>query len=428
MKGIVSRLKLLFFAMRHKDGWRGLKESDVLVARHDADCGYQYDEKSYSPIVDSIVEICFSKNLSVQSIATPFSQLTGGQAFNSPMAFNRSFFVVALLVRVLSIVLGRKNSKRFGDSRKTAIWLEVLKRVKPKIVIGVQPDVGLCRACRVLNISVYDIQHGAIGVGDKWYGDILPKTATDSDLPSGFLCWDQQSTWDLKNWAPNRGMTISVVGNPWFQRFQYPDDNDALVQDAAKSGHIFSDEKPVILVALQWGLHLHYYPEKDFNKVMCKALESVIKRTHGRYNWLLRLHPVQLSGDEGRLCENYLSREFGGLPGVEWHRASLIPLPLLLSQVDLHITDMSAVVISASLFGVSSALLNPYLNEGGGLEKLYKYERESGVATVVAQDEGAIESWIVDKLSFVSETSNFDVPKNGIQALLDKAMQANKPG
>lgn len=426
MKGIVSRFKPLFFSMICKDGWSGLKEADVLVTRHDADCGYRYEEKSYSPIIDTIVENCFHKSLSVQSVATPFSQLTGSQAFNSPVAFNRSFFAIALLVRVLSIFIGKENGKRFGDSRKTAVWLRILKRVNPKIVIGIQPDIGLCRASRSMNIPVYDIQHGAIGIGDKWYGNILPKTVDDSDLPSGFLCWDHQSTSDLQNWAPKRGMTINVVGNPWFQRFQYPDDKDVLVQHAIRSGHIFADEKPVVLVALQWGLHLHYYPEKDFNKVMCKALEDVIKRTHGRYNWLLRLHPVQLTGDEGRFCEDYLSREFGVCSGVEWHNASLIPLPLLLSQADLHITDMSAVVISASSFGVPSALLNPYLNEGGILEKLYEYERKSGIATVVNQDVDAIESWIEEKLSCTRETSALDIPRGGIQALLDKAMAADE--
>lgn len=426
MKGIIARFKLFLLVVLHKSGWSGLNKADVLVVRHDADCGYQYGGKAYSPIIDTVVESCFFRKLSVQSVAAPFSRLTGEQAFNSPVVFNRSFIMVSLLKRVLSIFVGGARSNEWGVSKKAAIWLKVLKLVKPRVVVGIQPDLGLCRACRVLNIPVYDIQHGVISRDDKWYGETLPKEVSATDLPSGFLCWDEQSSRDLQDWAPGRGATVSVVGHPWFQRFQYPDDKDQLVQEAVRNGHIFSDGKPVVLVVLQWGLHLHYYPESDFNKIMCKALESVIKRTHSRYNWLLRLHPVQLTGDEGKFCEEYLSDEFGGFVGVEWRKTSSIPLPLILSQADLHITDMSSVVIEASWFGLPSALLNPYLNKGGVIENMYEHERRSGIATVVDQNVDSIESWIEEKLSCTRETSTLDIPRGGIQALLDKAMAANE--
>lgn len=426
MKEVVSRLKLLLIAIFHTSGWAHVRECDVLVVRHDADCAYQYDGRAYSPIIDTIVETCFYKGLSVQSIATPFSRLMGQKAFNSPAVFNRPFMVIALLARFLSPFIGNRKSKEWAVSRKAALWLKILRLIKPKLVIGIQPDVGLCRACRDLNIPVYDIQHGVISRDDKWYGETLPKEVKATDLPTGFLCWDYPSSRDLQTWAPNRGATVSIVGHPWFQRFQYPDDKDQLVREAKRGGSIFSDQKPVVLVVLQWGLHLHYYPESDFNKVMCKALEAVIQRTHDRYNWLLRLHPVQMKGVEGKACEEYLSAEFGGLAGVDWHNASLIPLPLLLSQVDLHITDMSSVVIEASWFGLPSALLNPYLNKGGVIENMYEYERASGIATVVAQDVDSIESWIEEKLSCARETSGLDIPQSGIKALLDKVMVTNK--
>ena len=428
MNVFILRLRSLFFAIFHEDGWHSLKKSDVLVVRHDADCGYIYNGVPYSPIIDTILEDCLYKNLRVQTVAKPFSRLVGDQAFSSPVAFNRIFFVIAVLVRVLSIFIGRSNGSRWGTSRKAAVWLSILKRVQPKVVIGIQPDLSLCRSCRALNIPVYDIQHGAIGKSDQWYGELLPKEAAESDLPSGFLCWDNQSARVLREWAPLRGVTVDIVGNPWFQRFQYPSEKDVLVAEAMKDGHIFSDEKPVILISLQWGLHIHYYPEKDFNKVMCNALASVVKRTHERYNWLLRLHPIQLTGDEGRYCEEYLSREFGGVSGVEWRKASLIPLPLLLSQADLHITDMSAVVIEASWFGLPSALLNPYLNAGESLEGLYEFERESGIATVIEQSVNSIESWIEEKSASVRGGALVDISTGGIHAVLEKALTRTHVG
>ncbi|WLH02857.1 hypothetical protein PSH84_12970 [Pseudomonas beijingensis] len=421
MKVTFSKLRLLLFAIFRKNCWSNLEASDVLVVRHDADCGYQHAGKAYSPIIDTVVEECFKKNISVQSVATPISRLVGARAYNSPAAFNRSLSWIALWVRMLSVFIGREKSKEYGVSRKAVVWLKILNLVKPKIVIGIQPDLALCRACRLLNVPVYDIQHGVISKDNKWYGDILPNKVAVSDLPDGFLCWDRQSAEYLKSWAPARGVTINVIGHPWFQRFQFPSDNDLLVQDALRSSRIFFDEKPIILVALQWGLHIHYYSDIDFNKVMCKALESVIKRTHNRYNWLLRLHPIQLTGDEGEYCEAYLDQEFGGFAGVEWHRASLLPLPILLSQASLHITDMSSVVIEASWFGLPSALLNPYLNKGGILEGLYDYERRSGIATVVEQNAEAIELWISERLSCAQAAPSV-VPEGGIQAILDKAM------
>ncbi|WP_150712023.1 hypothetical protein [Pseudomonas fluorescens] len=392
------KLQTLISAIFTPGGWGKLRAAEVLFVRHDANCGYIYQGEAYSPIIDTMVDICLLRNLSVQSIATPYSKLVGDQAYNSPVAFNRSFIVIALVGRVLGKIIGDKKSAKWVASKRTDIWLKILRSVKPKLVIGIQPEPALCRACRVMAIPVYDYQHGVIDKNDLWYGELLAKSAAPEDLPYGFLCWDQASAKVLQTWAPDKGATVTVVGHPWFQRFNNAKAQDRLVETAWQDHpKIFNDDKPVILVALQWGLHLHYYPEESFNKVMCSALESVIKSTSDKYNWLLRLHPVQLRGDEGVACEEYLSAQFSGM-AVEWHKASIMPLPLLLSQIDLHITDMSTVVIEASWFGIPSALLNPFLNKGGSIESLYEYERESGFAAVVPQEIQPIISWIEAKL------------------------------
>ncbi|MHC8396059.1 hypothetical protein ACYZT8_20825 [Pseudomonas sp. LB3P93] len=392
------KLQTFISAILTPSGWGKLRESEVLCIRHDANCGYGYKGKAYSPIIDTIVDICLLRNMSVQSIATPYSKLIGDQAYNSPAAFNRSFIIVALFGRVFARLFGDKKSAQWVASKRTNIWLKILRAVQPKLVIGIQPEPALCRACRIMAIPVYDYQHGVIDKNDLWYGELLAKSAAPGDLPHGFLCWDQASAKVLRAWAPDKGATVTVVGHPWFQRFSNAQAEDPFVETARQDHpRIFRDDKPVILVALQWGLHIHYYPEESFNKVMCNALESVIKSTSDKYNWLLRLHPVQLRGDEGAACEEYLSAQFSGT-AVEWHKASIMPLPLLLSQVDLHITDMSTVVIEASWFGIPSALLNPFLNKGGSIESLYEYERESGFASVLPQEVQPIIAWIEEKL------------------------------
>lgn len=424
MKGTILKLKNLLSMVLLDNGWTRFCSTNVLVVRHDADCGYQYQGAAYSPIVDSIVEICSAEGLSVLSIATPYSRLSGAKAFNNPRVLNRKFFIVAVISRLIVPIAGKARSVQWAASRRAAIWRRVLERVKPRLVIGVQPDPYLCRASKALGIPVYDIQHGVIAADHWWYGKTLRNEVAEADLPTGFLCWDQPSAATLAEWAPQRGASVEVVGNPWFQRFRFPTENDHLVKEALQCGRIYSNGKPTLLVSLQWGLHIHYYRSSDFNKVMCKALESVIKRTHGKYNWLLRLHPVQLRGREGLYCEGYLTREFGEYAEVEWRQVSGLPLPTVLAQADLHITDMSTVVTEAAWLGVPSALLNPYLAEGDKLESLYQYERQAGLATLVPQQADQIEAWIEEKLGG-GEVQRPDIPRDGVRDLLRKTMVMN---
>lgn len=425
MRGVFDRSIIILKALCCKSGWGDLAKSDVLVVRHDADCGYRYAGKIYSPIADTIAEHCLDNGFRVQSIATAFSRFIKAEAFNSPVAFNRPFFAIAIFSRVLNVIIGREKSKAWSDEKKTRIWLRILERVKPQLVIGIQPDISLCRACRLREIAVYDIQHGVIDSSNSWYGELLERNASDAELPSGFLCWDQNSARVLEAWAPARGAEVHVVGHPWYQRFRRPLDQDQLVLEAKKSNQIMMNGKPTILVALQWGLHIHYYANTDFNHVMCAALESVILESQHKYNWLLRLHPLQLTGAEGDKCERYLSSKFGDLPGVEWRRASAVPLPLVLAQVNLHITDMSSVVIEASWFGIPSALLNPFLEEGGSLENLYVQERQSGIATLLSQEVPLIKEWIEDKMLEGSLSSEKDLPHSGMRSFLDNRLVKN---
>ena len=83
-----KKAKIFFSILRGllvKSRWSSLRSTNILVVRHDADCGYKYGDKAYSPLMDSIVEICFSEDYTVQSIATPYSTLVGKHAYNNPV-------------------------------------------------------------------------------------------------------------------------------------------------------------------------------------------------------------------------------------------------------------------------------------------------------------------------------------------------------
>lgn len=375
---------------------KSLKSADVLVVRHDADCGYSYSNKAYSPLIDSVVELCHRNGYMSVTVATPYSKLFGAKAFNSPFVFNRHFFRIALWGLLLRFFFGVKFSYTWKDNRRKKFWHNILCIIKPRLIIGIHPESDLCFVARSLSISVFDLQHGVVALEHWPYAKETPNGQLTT-MPTGFLCWDQQNANQVKTWAELNGASVYVSGHPWFERFRVVNEDDLLVQDALKQSSKTKSERLQILVSLQWGLHLHYYTSGDFNKVMCKSLETVILKTGDYIDWHLRLHPVQLRGDEGYECLSYLQNTFGNCRWVEWSEASKLPLPLCIAKSDLHITDMSSVVIEASWFDVPSALLNPLIREGERLEGLYSEQIAAGKATVVEQSEGSITSWIHEK-------------------------------
>ena len=380
------------------DTWQTLEHCDVMLVRHDWNCGYTYDGKAYAQLSDSFGELFGKRGLVTRSVARPYSRLIGALAYGLPVSFNRVAFINSLLRRILWVLKDRTYSTEWNNKRNQDIWCKILERAKPRYVIGIQPDVGLCRAGKMKKIPVYDLQHGVINDDHNWYGKKFRIDTPPSDLPDGFLCWDEPSAMALRKWVPDKGIDVRIIGNPWFMRFSKMDQADKLVQDVINTGRIFNNEKITILVSLQWGLHEFYYKNVKFNGVIVDALEQVILETAGDYNWLLRLHPVQLRGSEKEKALHYLAHTFGYLTSVEWHKSSELPLPIVLQQTDLHITDMSTVVIEAAWMGLQSALLNNNICPGGSLEKMYEHERSLGLATVLPQDVHSIKRWIEDAL------------------------------
>jgi hypothetical protein len=394
----LSLLKILTIYLKVSN-FANFSKSDILLVRHDADCGYSFDNVAYSPLIDSIVDLCRKNNISSLSIASPYSKLIDENAYNRPLSVNRYFFKIALIGLFLKILVGTKFSFVWKQRQREKLWVLILKRVKPKLVIGIHPEPDLCKAATKLCIPSYDLQHGVVAIEHWPYAKTTP-IGTLTSMPTGFLCWDHQNAIQVRPWAQKFGALVHVSGNPWFERFRCTDSGDRLVSENVTALDCLKSDGVKILVSLQWGLHLHYYTEKDFNKVMCKALETTILKTGSRVKWYIRLHPVQIRGDEGKACLEYLNETFGHCDWVEWTQATRLPLPIVLSQTDLHITDMSSVVIEASWFNIPSALLNPLIRKGKRLEGLYSDLIDNGIVSTVEQSEEEIIMWINSKSQF----------------------------
>ena len=415
-------LTKMLLAVMFSDTWQNLQNCDVLLVRSDGDCGYTFHGKAYAHLLDSFSDLCVNRGLVTRSVATPYSRLIGIQAYNSPVSYNRTAFFIGLLRRCIQLVRGSANSMNWANERRNHFWMKILEKAKPRCVIAIQPDEGLCWAGKVKSIPVYDYQHGVIDDQNPWYGKKYRADTSSRYLPDGFLCWDEHSADTLRKWAPQKGIEIRVVGNPWFLRFQFVKPYDFLVQEALKCGKIFNNNRPVILVSLQWGMDL-FYKYTGFSKVMVEALEKTITETADSYNWLLRLHPVQIRGVEKEIAHRYLTDTFGHLDSVEWRTCSELPLPVVLKQADMHITDMSTVVIEAAWMGVYSALLNNNICPGGCLEKIYSHERGVGIAEVLLQDTKIIKQWISNRLVKGRGESTLKNTDKAIQAFIEEIVE-----
>jgi len=241
------------------------------------------------------------------------------------------------------------------------------------------------------------------------------------DLPDGFLCWDDRSVATISKWAQNKGIRVLNIGNPWFLRFQKNTPDDRLVSEALDQGKIHNEnpDRPSVLVTLQWGLK-SINPDARFNGVMTDALEKVILDTENVYNWILRLHPVQLRGKEREMTLCYLRKAFGEEKAQSWLTSSYIPLPVVLRQTDLHITYHSTVVIEAAWMGVRSALLNQQICKNGEWESIFAHQRSIGMAEVVPQDSDIIKQWISSTLANGRAESTMQDSSQALDAFLEE--------
>jgi len=394
----LSLLASAFQAARFPDTWQQLKRCDVLLVRHDGDCGYSFKEKAYAPLLDSFGDLCLARGLTTRSVATPYSKLINTHAYNSPVSYNRTSLIILLLSKMVRIIRGRTKEIDWANDRQALLWCRILEKAKPRYVVGIQPNVGLCRAGKVKGVYVYDLQHGLIADSHPWYGKKERIDTPRRDLPDGFLCWDEVSAATLYKWTPRKGIKVKIIGNPWFLRFLYTNPNDLLVQEVLSAERIYRNNRPAIMVSLQWGMD-HYYKYSAFNGVMADALEKVILETADYYNWLIRLHPVQIHGAEKETTQSYLMRTFGHLKTVEFRMCSDLPLPVVLQQVDLHITDNSSVVIEAAWVGIRSACLNVHYGLGGSGENLFANERSLGMAEMLPKNADIIKQWIANTLA-----------------------------
>ncbi len=399
----VYGLKPLFVSLFKVDDWDALKPVDVLFVDHDGHRSYRFQDRHYAPLIDSLQESYRAKGRSCLTIAEPFSQLTGDRAFGQVVDFNGSFARAAIRRVIANRVAGQERLR--GTRYIRDVWLKILTRTRPTEVVAIQPSQALCSACRALGIAVSDLQHGVINDSHPWYGKSFRSDYDIDGLPTAFLCWDLASARALESWAPQKGIAVRVVGNPWTRRFMARDPSDTLVREAmaehAWLRQLTSQNR--ILVTLGWGSREMVIEGMPHYLSFPTPLLRIIRETAGKAIWFIRPHPVQLRGNEGPDLLAFLRENLGQTPNVYWTEVSSTPLPVLLQSTDLHLTMGSTVTAEAAEFGIPTGLIVPDPRPADYLEHYFVVEREAGIAEFVPSTEEQIRGYIQRKLPMITE-------------------------
>jgi hypothetical protein len=371
-----------------------MPSAGVLLICHDDNRGFEFNGRKYSHLIDSINERLIAEGLSTITIATPFSHFYGESAFGNVWGIN-GVMARAYFVRKICRLFRRININQ--NDQVVDAWFNILKKTKPRIIIGIQPSRELCIAAKKIGIWVADVQHGILS-NEGYYGLKNRMQYDDYGWPDVLLAWDEESA----NWINQESREVVkgiVVGNPWHLRFIYPKKCDSLVNQLKSSFQSVLIRKR-ILITLAWGMeNCGAYSEIGIPQ----ALIDVIHHNDLPYHWWIRIHPVQLNSSNSEQTANTLRRLFGNCLNVSWDDCTKQPLPLVLSHVSLHITMFSATTIEAEWYGVKTALLH----EDENLLRTYLGAQISrGAAEVIPPERKAIIDWIESSLYSDSADQN----------------------
>lgn len=363
-------------------------KAQVLTFACDNDRYIDYKGKKYSPLMNTVEDSLACQGVSCISITRLASRVKGdlshGKVFSPDGAFAR-----ALVTKRLKGLFLR-NGKYPYSNYEEKIWERILDETGAKAVIGINPSRELCTVCHRKGIWVADLQHGVISDAHPWYGAAFRGKDARERLPDAFLCWDMGSVEVINKWAKDLGIDVRPIGNPWVERFIRKDKSDELYCSLRDQYKIVSNGKPNILISLSWGSY------NISNKFVHPELERFILDNIDKYNWMMRLHPNQLQGfatDSGDSFFKYFEATYPA-GQIEWEQATKMPLPLLLSEVDLHISWNSSVCIEAACLGVKSLLMDTNLLPGGFKEKYYEHLVDTGYVIKIKAEYSDIQEWI----------------------------------
>lgn len=259
----------------------------------------------------------------------------------------------ALLARIAPGLVVPSAVKLFRNahiSRVTSRLCEAwLRLVRPRVVFLVafygNERAAMLLACRRLGIPTVDLQHGAISAVHFAYARLgrLPPGGYEL-LPDWFWVWSERERDVIEPWAGKNGAHRVVVGgNPFITYCQARQG-----RGLAEAGQALDDA----LRAHAGRAQVLYSASGYETEEQLRVLADVIGQTAKTHRWWLRMHPSRPEA---------APRFVAALQGLPAERALLdlatkLPLPVLLSGMQAHVTEGSSTAEEAALFGVPTVL------------------------------------------------------------------------
>jgi len=360
-----------------------LPTSDVLLFCHDYTRSYLYQDLYYSPAIDSFSFYLKRHNLNFFTLARSYSSLPPKDCFGSVYVLNSEFAIARFLDRVAS-----KISFIFhpyiGDIScfQLFLWYLIIRRVQPKVILGVEPLKELCTIASILDIPSFDFQHGALGS----YDDVSPifhtlkyRSPFQLGWPHYIITWDKAS----HDWISTHRSQFTKslpLGNLWHY-------HHAHVQPSIKDSNtelLNTLYKPSILVSLQHTRN----PDRSIDSFYeIPGLFEFITSSFGQhFNWSLRLHPLLMHGKQNEKSVTLLESVFNGFTHVDWTIATSIPLPSLLSMMNVHITRDSSVSLECANYGIPTLFVSNSFCDSSIIYTIYSSLFASNLALICDVD------------------------------------------
>ncbi len=390
-KHYLSMSKLLLV----HDSYTRMGTCDVLLCCHDVDRGETLHGRAYSKLIDSLAEYLAERGWICAQFAFPYSVLIGDKAWGNPTSANRRLWFGANLLRLhhLGAKLGIRFSEKtveFLECYQRRFYDELFDRTQCRCVITIGAPPAMCSIARKRELPVIELLHGIGYKPIPWNWD---KEEAEF-LPTGILSLDDISTKTFAELS-DKGVTVRQIPHPWFRRFMEITLRDQLPEEWKQIPQWLPTNRRIIMVSLSWGYDNDHGQLAGIlaNGLMHEDLVRAIELTQDSVFWLLRLHPVQLRLERYNHHRVFLEELTSQTRNCEWHQASTLPLPLLLSQCHGHITMSSMTTYEAAFLAVPSLLLCPTLRSGAMKASMFGDLRLSGYAELGEFDAQKIKVW-----------------------------------
>jgi hypothetical protein len=408
--------KILYF----KNIFRGFFEIDdinsfqktpVLLFCHDFTRNFDFKGKKYSSLIDSINDLLNTKGIVTATLARPYSEFSVEECYGKIIKVNGCFARARFKDYVKNLIF---NKNEFSYQEK--LWNRILCKLKPKIIIGIEPFKEFAIAAQKLGIIVFDLQHGIISsTPPPHFYKLSLREPLQKGWPNFIICRDIESLVFLNEQRTKYTIPL-LIGHPWLSRFFIRDKQDSLVKIVEDQNRL-KFTKPIILFSLQH-LRDESGAPNGYSKIPISLINIIKSQFGSDFQWCFRLHPILLGEPNYSLVLNDLKNIFKNYDNVDWDFCTKIPLPFILKYTSLHFTRDSSTAIEAAEFNIKTGLLDIFSSEKILYNNFRNYINKNLVFILPLNDENILKSFIetnikknnIDNVfSMEKQNNNFDI-------------------